>query len=209
MRKMLPETPMRHSRQEDWSQLRGGPSCIRGTETPQRSAARPLRGVGAFAVWALGKLFRASVSRASARRLSAASAHVWRGPPVGGVCLRKATDSSQTHGSVPIAARPSIRCGRLMACALPTSLQRTRQQWFQSTNALKSKRYKNQAARPSTGQWATGASKAQGVRPRAGATSCAFHREARPRCYMRVRPSSAGTTGVIRSDVLYTLPAHR
>ena len=65
-----------------------------------------------------------------------------RGPPVGGVCLRKATAFSQTRGSVPIAARPSIRCGRLIKCALPTSrAQRTFQQRSQTVNALKHRRY--------------------------------------------------------------------
>ena len=72
----------------------------------------------------------------------------WRGPPVGGVCLRKATDSSQTATAVPMPTRPSIRCGRLKKCALPTILaQRTFQQRSQTANALKSSWYKTNIER--------------------------------------------------------------
>ena len=41
-----------------------------------------------------------------------------RGPALGGVCLGKPTDSSQTRASVPIAARPSIRCVPVIARSL-------------------------------------------------------------------------------------------
>ena len=43
---------------------------------------------------------------------------VWRGPGLGGPCLRKSTDSSQARGSVPIAARPSVHCVPVIARAL-------------------------------------------------------------------------------------------
>ena len=77
------------------------------------------------------------------------------GPPVGGVRLRNASILLRHAVLVAtmfvvhmIAARPSIRCGRLMKCALPTSrVQRTFYQWLQSTNALKSKRYNKSTSR--------------------------------------------------------------
>ena len=41
-----------------------------------------------------------------------------RGPGLGGPCLGKSTDSSQTRASVPIAARPSVHCVPVMGVAL-------------------------------------------------------------------------------------------
>ena len=43
---------------------------------------------------------------------------VWRGPALGGACLGIDTDSSETRGSEPIAARSSIRCVPVMVRAL-------------------------------------------------------------------------------------------
>ena len=41
-----------------------------------------------------------------------------RGPALGGACLGIDTDSSETRGSVPIAARQSVRCVPVIARSL-------------------------------------------------------------------------------------------
>ena len=54
----------------------------------------------------------------------------------------KSIDSSQFRVSVPMPTRQSVRCGRLIKCALPTSrAQRTFQERSQTVNALKNRRY--------------------------------------------------------------------
>ena len=65
-----------------------------------------------------------------------------RGPGAGGCELRKRIALSQSRSSVPMPTQQSVRCGRLMKCALPTSrVQRTFQERSQTVHALKSRRH--------------------------------------------------------------------